>query len=151
MDPGGAFFDLDALVARFESGGLTKAEWTHQAHLLVGLWHVDRFGPREALPLLRTRIRRLNDRHGTANTTTSGYHETITAAYVTLLAQFLASRAPEESLADRAVALTGSRLADRQALLRFYSRDRLMSSDARAAWVEPDLAPLEWPRVADIE
>jgi hypothetical protein len=28
-------------------------------------------------------------------------------------------------------------------LLAFYSSERLMSTDARARWMEPDLAPLE--------
>jgi hypothetical protein len=35
-----------------------------------------------------------------------------------------------------------SPLADRGVLLRFYSRERLMSNHARAIWVEPDLLPL---------
>jgi hypothetical protein len=35
-----------------------------------------------------------------------------------------------------------SPLADRSVLLRFYSRESLMSNRARAVWVEPDLAPL---------
>jgi len=29
--------------------------------------------------------------------------------------------------------------------LRYYSKDRLMSVEARLGWVEPDLRPLELP------
>jgi hypothetical protein len=61
-------------------------EWTHAAHLVVGLWHVHRHGAADALVRLRTGIRRLNESHGGVNSTTNGYHETITAAYVQLLA-----------------------------------------------------------------
>jgi len=41
--------DIEGLVGRFLACTLPKAEWTHQAHLAVGAWHVDRYGPDEAL------------------------------------------------------------------------------------------------------
>src|SRR5204863_2084826 len=80
---------LDDLASRFVACTLPKGDWTHLAHLKVGAWHVDRYGPAEALARLRAGIRRLNDFHGTVNSATSGYHETVTAAYVRLLAAFL--------------------------------------------------------------
>src|SRR5688572_21330050 len=36
--------ELDDLVMRFVERSLPKAEWTHAAHLAVGLWHVRRYG-----------------------------------------------------------------------------------------------------------
>ena len=134
--------DPDALAERFTVCGLSKPEWTHQAHLTVGLWHVSRFGPVRALPMLRARIRRLNDSHGTVNSETSGYHETVTAAYVRLLDQFLAAGYRTLPLRDSCAALLASPLADRDVLLRFYSKAVLMSPTARREWVEPDLALL---------
>jgi len=134
--------DVDALAARFVSLTLPKEAWTHAAHLTVGAWHVDRYGPADALLRLRDVICRLNESHGSRNTPTSGYHETITAAYVTLLAAFLEASPPEQPLAARVERLLASPLAERDMLLTFYSRERLMSMDARARWVEPDLAPL---------
>lgn len=134
--------DVDDLAARFSACELPKVEWTHHAHLAVGAWHVDRYGRDEALARLRTGIRRLNDSHQTLNTATSGYHETITRAYVELLAQFLESCPPTEPLNARVLRLLGSPLADPKVLLRFYSPDRLMSVAARAAWLEPDVTPL---------
>jgi hypothetical protein len=140
MTPAG---DLDDLATRFTTCRLSHGEWTHQAHVTVGAWHVDRFGADEALTRLRVGIRRLNDSHGTPNSATRGYHETITRAYVHLLAEFLAACPKDIPLADRINRLLASPLAGKDALLQFYSRERLMSPEARAAWIEPDLAPLQ--------
>lgn len=136
------FADLEDAVKRFEACSISKFEWTHHAHLAVGLWHVHTYGPAEALERLRTGIRRLNDSHGTPNTETSGYHETITRAYVQLLAQFLENGTAAVPLSERVRQLMHDALVDRNVLLRFYSVDRLMSSAARAAWVEPDIRAL---------
>jgi adenylate kinase family enzyme len=131
------------LGARFEACAIPAKVWTHAAHLTVGLWHVERYGPEDALVRLRTGISRLNESHGSVNSATAGYHETITVAYVQLLAQFLAYCPERMPLADRIAALLDSPLAAKNVLLTFYSRDRLMSTEARAAWVEPDVAPLD--------
>jgi hypothetical protein len=136
---------LADLVTQFLDASLPRAQWTHQAHLRVGAWHVDRLGADQALARLRSAIRRLNDAHGTANTPTSGYHETVTAAYVTLIAAFLTATDAAAPLDDRVERLLAGPLADRAVLLRFWSRDTLMSPAARAAWVAPDLAPLAPP------
>jgi hypothetical protein len=132
---------LDDFCTRFTGATVPKSEWTHGAHLAVGLWHVHHYGPGEALGRLRTGIRRLNDVHGTPNTDTSGYHETVTCAYVALLAEFLAT-AKGSSLAERYEELLASRLAAGDVLLAYYSRERLFSAQARASWVEPDVAAL---------
>jgi hypothetical protein len=47
--------------------------------------------------------------------------------------------------AERVAALLVSPVAGKQALLRHWSREVLMSSRARAEWVEPDRAPLTVP------
>jgi hypothetical protein len=134
--------DIDALAARFESAAIAATEWTHHAHLTVGAWHVARHGPDAALERMRAGIRRLNAAHGTIDSDTRGYHETITRAYVRLLAAFLATRPAAEPLAATIAALLAGPLAARDVLLRHYSRERLLSVAARREWVEPDLAPL---------
>ena len=131
---------VDDLGARFQTCTITKREWTHEAHLTVGLWHVHRYGADEAMRRLRAGIRRLNESHGGVNSDTDGYHETITAAYVQLLAGYL--DASDRPLGEAVAALLRSPLVAKTVLFRFYSRERLMSTAARAAWVEPDLAPI---------
>jgi hypothetical protein len=135
--------DLHDLVERFVACTLPHGEWTHTAHLAVGVWHIAGFGTAEALSRLRDGIRRLNDSHGTPNSATRGYHETITRAYVQLLAQFLQRCPADLPLAERFALVRDSTLADKDVLLRFYSREKLMSADARARWMAPDIAPLE--------
>jgi len=133
--------ELEDLVRRFTERTLTKPEWTHAAHLAVGLWHVGRYGRDDALLRLRSAITRLNESHGTVNSATGGYHETITRAYVELLSAF-AARHTGKTPAERVTALLADPLSDKKALLRFYSRERLESVQARLGWAEPDLAPL---------
>jgi hypothetical protein len=139
---------LDDFAAAFGACTLPRSSWTHLAHLRVGAWHVHHFGPERALELLRVGIRRLNTRHGTANTPTGGYHETITAAYVHLIAEFLAAFETDVDLEDRVAALIAGPLAEKPALFSFWSRDHLMSERARTEWVPPDLAPLAVPPAA---
>ncbi len=129
---------IDELVAMFLAGTLPRAEWTHRAHLRVGLWHAIRFDPAETLNQLRNAIRNYNESVGVANTLTSGYHETITRFYVAVIHRFLnvaGRKRPIEQLAEELIANHG----DPKLPLTFWSRDRLMSADARCGWLEPDL------------
>jgi len=137
--------EIDDLAARFAAAAIPRAEWTHQAHLVIGAWHVHRFGADGALSRLRAGIRRLNEANGVANTATDGYHETITAAYVRLLARGLADLGSDAPLAARIAALLASPLAGKAALSRHYSRDLLLSPRARGEWVPPDREPLPEP------
>jgi hypothetical protein len=131
------------LAAAMANRTLPKEQWTHEAHLRVGLWHVLHFNASEALVLLRERISQYNESVGTLNTDTSGYHETITRFYVGLIAWFADGEnlsEPIEAIARRLIDAYG----DRNLPLHYYSRERLFSVEARRGWVEPDLAPCEW-------
>ena len=63
MDAGAPYQDLDEiewLVARFVKRTLPCPEWTHRAHLTVGLCTLRDYPPGEALRLVRDGIRRYN-------------------------------------------------------------------------------------------
>jgi hypothetical protein len=137
--------ELEAFVGRFHQRTLPKTEWTHTAHLAVGTWHVHRYGVADAIVRLRAGIRALNDSHGTANSDSGGYHETITCAYARLIAGFLAGCPNGTTLSENVKALLASPLAGKNALLEYYSRDRLMSLAARREWQAPDLRELPEP------
>lgn len=131
----------DRLVAAFVACTLPAAEWTHESHLRVGLWHRLRMPAETSLDTLRDRIRRYNESLGNENTDTDGYHETITRFYVILIDRFVAAADVTRDLDELADDLI-ARLGFRGLPLDYYSPDRLFSVEARRTWLEPDLAPL---------
>jgi hypothetical protein len=134
--------EVERVIARFGDGTLPHAEWTHRAHLTVALWYASHHPPAEALDLVRAGILRLNAAHGVPTTPTRGYHETITRLYMHMVGRYVEQEGRTGDWAERAnrfVAQSGSR----ELPLRYYSEARLNSPEARAAWVEPDVLPLE--------
>jgi hypothetical protein len=132
---------LDTLAQGFIARTLAKEDFTHEAHLRVGLWHLLRYSETDALALLRERICAFNLAVGGVNSDTAGYHETITRLYVRLIAVFLRSAdagRPADELAAELIACCGGR----DLPLRYYSRERLFSPAARREWLPPDLQPL---------
>jgi hypothetical protein len=126
----------EGLLAR----SLPRDEWTHEAHLAACTWILlerPDLLPERDLPDL---IRRYNESVGGVNDATQGYHETITQAFIRGVRRGLASSSG--SLADRVNALLLAPEGGRDWPLRFYSRERLFSAEARLGWIEPDLAPL---------
>lgn len=129
---------IEALVRSFEDGSLPRSEWTHTSHLLVGLWYLSRHPRDEATILMRDGIRRYNRLHGRD----AGYHETITLAWLAVIAGFLAGCDRARPIAALAEALIDGH-GDKDSLLRYYSGERLMSDAARQGWVPPDRQPIE--------
>jgi hypothetical protein len=104
----------------------------------MALWYVLHLPETEVLPHIRTGIRSYNEAVGTANTTTSGYHETLTVFYTQAVMRFLKESDSTLSPETLATMLLASEIADRAYPLRFYSKERLFSPEARAQWVEPE-------------
>jgi hypothetical protein len=126
------------LARAFEERTLPKAEWTHAAHLVVGLYYCYHHPLGVAKNLMRDGIYWLNDAHGTPNTESSGYHETITVFWLRTVADYLAKAERAAGLA----ALANGLLAvchDPRLPLEYYSRERLFSVEARTHYVKPDL------------
>jgi hypothetical protein len=130
--------EIESFMRAFEDGSLTKPEWTHSRHLIMALWYLWRHDRDEATRLIRDGIQRHNVRQ--ANLT--GYHETITLAWVAVIERFLRGADPSASVSVLAAELL-RQCGDKDHLLRFYSRERLFSDEARARWVAPDLAAID--------
>ena len=122
--------EVDLMVKRFEERTLPKAEWTHAAHLTVGLYYCFHHPFGVAKNLMSDGIYWLNDTHGTPNTETSGYHETLTVFWLRTVAEFLESRAKGENLACLANDLV-TYYNDTSLPFNFYSREWLFSVEAR--------------------
>lgn len=126
------------LAKAFEERTLQKTEWTHAAHLTVGLYYCFRHPFAVAKNLMSDGICWLNDAHKTPNTETSGYHETLTVFWLSTVAEFLEKHGNGKGLAALANELIASN-CDSKLPLKFYSRERLFSVEARMKFVEPDL------------
>ena len=123
---------------------LPKAEWTHEAHLSTCAWLIlerPEIVPECDLPDL---IRRYNESVGGVNSDTAGYHETITQVMIRAVRAAL-TRSEGRDLAGRVNALLLADEGRRDWPLRFYSRDRLFSVEARRRWIDPDLLNLPPP------
>lgn len=130
--------EIEALVRAFEECTLPHAAWTHREHLTVALWYLRRHPRDEATQRMRDGILRFNGHYGRL----AGYHETITLAWIAVIAGFLAEHDEGQSIAD----LTNDLIkgcGDKDYLLRHYSRDVLLSDAARRAWAPPDRLALE--------
>ena len=130
--------EVNLLVKRFEERTLPKIDWTHGAHLTVGLFYVFHHPFGVAKNLMSDGIYWLNDMHGTPNTETSGYHETLTVFWLRTVKEFLDSRVKGDSLAHLANDLV-TYYNDTGLPFNFYSRERLFSVEARMSYVEPNL------------
>ncbi len=145
LRPPSAPFSTDgirALVAAFERCDLPRGAFTHHAHLAVGLWYLVCYGPDDGAERVRTGIQRLNAANGVPQTPGGGYHETITRFYLWAIRRHLRDAPPGASIADLANTLVAA-WGDKNRPFEYYSRQRLMSWEARTGWVEPDLKALE--------
>ena len=129
--------DIESFMRAFEDGSLSRSEWTHSRHLVMALWYLRRHNRDEATRLIRDGIQRYNERQGNL----TGYHETITLAWVAVIERFLGVRDLDVPVSVLAGELLGQ-CGDKDYLLRFYSRERLFSDEARHRWVPPDLAAI---------
>jgi hypothetical protein len=134
--------EIETLVARFERCEVSHAEWRHREHLLVALAYIARLGAEAGGARFCDGLRRLNASHGTPELLDRGYHETITFFFIRKIGAIVAAAPPGAPLAALAADVIGALGDFRGAVRLHYSRERIMSWEAKRGWVEPDLAPL---------
>lgn len=123
-------------------GTLPLEEWRHSDHLWGAVCVLRAHGGDVlgALDEFRGILQRLLAAHGIETTPEGGYHETLTRGWLTLVATLVSERS-EESLESKVIrARLG--FGDKLQLLQYWSREVLMSKEARTGWVEPDLKEL---------
>jgi N-acetylglutamate synthase-like GNAT family acetyltransferase len=136
-------FGDDAFLRAFETQSIPLALWNHRSHLKVAYLFLNLHPFAEALQRMRSGVRAYNSANGIQDTPTGGYHETMTCAWLQLVHTTLRQFGPAAT-AD-AFLDAQSQLGQKRNLLLFYSRDRIMSAEAKSTFVEPDLAPLPKP------
>lgn len=122
--------DLPALLADFEAGQIDPTQFPHREHVRVGYELLERHLFPEALLHLARGLRRLAAKAGKPGV----YHETITAAFLALIA--------ERRLQGRYAnwddfAAHNPDLMEKGLIEKFYQPARLQSTIARRTFVLP--------------
>ncbi len=127
----------EEFVRAFERCEIPNASFHHRDHVRLAWIYLRHCGPERAEAEISISIRRYAAHNGASHK----YHETITLAWMRLVAQAM-QQAPAgatfEDLAERF-----PKLLDKASLSEFYSDELLASDAARTSWVEPDLQPLK--------
>lgn len=131
--------EAEKLVEAFENCTLDKSDWSHEAHLLAGMKMYILYGE-NAFVEMKKRVIRFNESVGTINSESSGYHETITYYWIAILKAFCRENniTTFDQYAIDAL-LFAEDLAQRNSFLDIYSKDLIMSSQARLRLIAPDL------------
>jgi hypothetical protein len=139
-------FASEADIAHVGEGFLARTlqrdEWTHEAHLATTTYLLLRHPEMNLDEELPGLIRRYNESVGGVNSDTEGYHETITRVFLHGVRLFLSEADRAEPLHDIVNELLLSPMGRRDWPLRFYSRERLFSVEARRTFVRPEVAEL---------
>jgi hypothetical protein len=139
-------FSTDAAIVHVGKGLLARTlpreEWTHEAHLAASLWIARErrdINPRTDMAAI---ISSYNVAVGGVNDDSQGYHDSITQIYIEAVRVHLSRRDPSEPLVQSVNALLTSNFGQRDLPLRFYSKERLFSVEARRKFIDPDVLPL---------
>lgn len=91
---------------------------------------------------MRDGLARLNAVHGTpTGVVDRGYHETITVFFMRRIRRIMED-AGARPFAEVAAAVLVA-LGEKKHILEYYSRERIMSWEAKRGFVEPDLRAIE--------
>ena len=126
-----AHLSEDEFLQAFHSCRLPNSEFRHADHLRLAWLHLRRATFPDALEQVRNGIRRFAEHHGAPHL----YHDTVTTAWVRLLATHHESTFAEFLRANEP-RLTAALLH------RFWTPEVLASDAARQHWVPPDRAGL---------
>lgn len=127
-------------VSEFEACRRPLDYWHHRDHIKLAYLYLCQYPFDEALAKLRVGIKAHNATHNITEAITSGYHETMTQAWLRLVHLVICEYGQEED-AD-AFYEAHPELSQTKTLRLFYSRERIVSAEAKATFVEPDLTPL---------
>ena len=131
--------EINEVINAFESATLPHNKWRHAEHLTMAMRYALLYDFDEALNKMRSGILKLNDFHGVVTTNERGYHETLTGVWTRAVYDYVKANINKDlvGLANEII-----EKFDKEYPLKFYSRERLFSVEARYGFVEPDLKQL---------
>ncbi len=124
-----------AFLDAFEEGSLSPDDFDHEAHVYAAWCCLMRYGDPEGRERFVSALKRFVRLHGADDK----YHETMTRAFLDLIASLVESGTGWSMFRKRHGHLIDDGLNQ---LLRHYSGARLFSDTARNAFLPPDLTPL---------
>ena len=125
--------DDDALLDGFEKGTIPAGEFHHAEHVRVAWMYLRRYPLTDALARFIAALKRFAAGHGLPGL----YHETITIAFVLVIAERL-DGASQLSWADFAAKNPDLLTWKPSVLASYYSDETLASERARRSFVMPD-------------
>jgi hypothetical protein len=132
--------DDEHFIMEFEACRWPLDQWHHRDHIKLAYLYLRMHGLEGAAKKLPAAIRAHNAKHQIPESPTSGYHETMTQAWLRLVDAILCEYGPAETASQ--FVEQHPELLEKKTLRLFYSRERFMSPQAKVEFVEPDLAPL---------
>jgi hypothetical protein len=132
--------DVLRVVRGFETGTIARDKWKHAEHLTVALYYLSHHNFETALQKMRNGIFNLLKAFEVDLTKEMPYHETLTVFWMRTVLDFKNSK-NDVSFVKICNELIES--FDKDYPLRFYSRERVFSDEARTKFVEADVKELE--------
>jgi hypothetical protein len=132
--------DDNTFLTQFEKCQWPLENWHYREHIKLAYLYLCRYPMEEAMARIRDGIKAHNAAHNVPEKLTRGYHETMTRAWLQLVQLIICEYGPAEN-ADT-FCEQHPELLQTKALRLFYSHEQLMSPEAKAKFLEPDLAPL---------
>lgn len=124
------------VVRGFENGTISRDEWKHAEHLTVALFYLSHHDFDAALTKMRDGIFNLLRAFEVDLSKEMPYHETLTVFWMRTVADF------KDSNNGASIVGVCNELIekfDKDYPLRFYSREKLFSDEARKEFIEGDL------------
>ena len=136
--------DAEELIHQFLGCTLPKGEFSHEAHLVTAMYLLSKHG-KDTLPIIRQHLKDYLKSIGVESTDTSGYHETLTVFWLWRVRKQFANKNGvilwnQENVDDL---IEDFDITERNIWLEYYTKERMMSVEARREYAKPDIKPME--------
>ena len=128
--------DDTELLNAFENQSISNDDWSHEYHIRIAAIYLMLNDFETALIKVKAGIKKLNAVNEVPDSQFRGFHETLTIGWLKLVSSRLYKSKTDSSLEliEKNKDLLSPRL-----LNEYYSTDKLMSLEAKANFIEPDL------------
>src|SRR5271157_4303042 len=131
--------DDELFLEQFEMAAWPKEEWHHKQHIKVAYLYLKRYPFEVAATRIREKIKAYNAAKNVPDSLISGYHETMTQAWLRLVYFTLCEYGPAESAED--FYEHNPQLSQKKTLRYFYTKEFFTSPKTKAEFANPDLTP----------